>query len=151
MSNAAREGYRNGARAVAVGVLGAAVAISVVGCSGSSGTHGAIASSVTTVPAAAGHDRGVTDHSVHGIIGQISAENGSSWTVIASDGIPYSVTITPDTHFGTPQAPRTAQQFPVGSAVHVTGSVTGQVITAILVTASGSPPVASTASTPPAG
>ena len=151
MTNAACEGYRNSARTATVGVLGAAVAISVVDCSGGSSTHSATAPSATTAPAAPGHDHGSSDHSLHGIIGHISAENGSVWTVTVPDGTPYSVTITPDTHFGTPQAPRTAQQFPVGSAVHVTGSVSGHVITAILITASGSPHVASTPSIPPAG
>jgi hypothetical protein len=108
MNNAAREGYRDSARTAAVAVLGAAVAISVVGCSASSGAHSAAAPSVTTAPAAPGLYHGVTDHSPHGMIGQISAENGSNWTVTAPNGTPYSVTITPDAHFGTPQAPRTA-------------------------------------------
>lgn len=134
MNNAARKSYRDSASTTAATVLGAAVAISVAGCSGAAGTHSATAPSAA--PAVPGHQHGVTDRTPQGIIGQISTENGSTWTVTVPDGTPYSVSITPDTHFGTPQAPRTAQQFPVGTTVHVTGPVTGRAITAILITPS---------------
>jgi hypothetical protein len=129
----------------AVMVASAAVGISVAACSGGSGTPSA--SSSATASALPGDRHGVGGEQPHGIIGQISAENGSTWTVTARDGTRYSVIITPETHFGSPQAPSSVQQFPVGTAVRVTGTITDHTITALLISAPGSRHLGSTAPT----
>ena len=47
----------------------------------------------------------VADLGRHGLIGQITAENGSTWTINARSGTQYTVTITPQTQFGTRRMP----------------------------------------------
>lgn len=130
---------------MAIGVIGASVAIGVTACSGGSNnpstTPTTAAPPKATVPARAGHP--------HGIIGQITAENRSTWALNASNGTSYTVTITPQTQFGTRRTPGTAQQFPVGSTMRVTGTVNGNTITASRITAPRPRHPASTAPTSP--
>jgi hypothetical protein len=78
----------------------------------------------------------------------ITAENGSTWTVNASNGAACTVTITSQTQFGTRRAPGTAQEFPVGSTVHVSGITNGNTVAASRITATR--PTNSTRSPPPA-
>jgi hypothetical protein len=132
------------ATAVSV-IVGVAVGIGVAACSGGSGTPSATSSA--TASALPGDRHGVGGEQPHGIIGQISAENGSSWMVTAQDGTRYNVLITPETHFGSPQAPASVQQFPVGSTVRVTGTITDHTINALLISAPGSRRSGSTAPT----
>ena len=117
---------------VAVGVVGASVAIGVAACSGGSSnpstTPATTAPLTSTAPPAAAAP-GRAGH-CHGLVGTIAAENGSTWTVNARNGIAYTVTITPQTQFGTRPTPSTAQQFPVGSTVHISGAINGNTITA---------------------
>jgi len=61
------------------------------------------------------------------------------------------VTITPQTQFGTRRTPGIAQQFPVGSTVHVSGTVNGDTITATRITAPGAHHPANPSSTPSTG
>ncbi len=70
-----------------------------------------------------------------GVRGQITAENGASWTVTTLRGRAYTVTISPGTAFGTKVAPATAAQFPVGARVRVAGTVEGTSVSATRVTA----------------
>lgn len=152
MAGAGRGACRGWATTAAVVVLSAVVEIGVAACSGGSGTPSATSSATTS--ALPGDRHGAGGEQPQGIIGQISAENGSSWTVTAQDGTRYTVIITPKTHFGSPQAPASVQQFPVGSAVRVTGTITDHTITALLITAPGSrhrDSTAPTASTAPSG
>jgi Domain of unknown function (DUF5666) len=124
-------------RMVAIGVIGASVATGLAACSGGPGnpssTPATTAPSTTTAPpsaaapARAGHGRGV--------IGTITAENGSTWTVNARNGTAYTVTLTPQTQFGPRNTPGTAQQFPVGSTVRISGATNGNTITANRITA----------------
>ena len=130
---------------VAVGVVGASVAIGVAACSGGSSNPSATPTS-TAPPAAAAPGR--AGHG-HGLVGTIAAENGSTWTVNARNGTAYTVTITPQTQFGTRRTPSTAQQFPVGSAVHVSGAVNGNTITANRITAARPESSTTTAPTSP--
>lgn len=145
MASAGRGACRGWATTAAVVVLGAAAGTSLAACSGGLGTPSAPSSAATS---ASPDDRhGAGGEQPRGIIGQISAKDGSSWTVTTQDGTRYSVIITPDTDFGSPQAPASAQQFPVGSAVRVTGTITDHTITALLITAPGSQHRGSTAPT----
>lgn len=145
IASAGRGPCRGWVITAAVVVLGTAVASSVAACSGGSGAPSATSSATAS---ASPRDRnGVGDEEPRGIIGQISAENGSSWTVTAQDGTRYSVIITPETDFGSPQAPASVQQFPVGSAVRVTGTITDHTITALLISAPGLRHVGSTVPT----
>ncbi|MGH3784298.1 MAG: DUF5666 domain-containing protein [Pseudonocardiaceae bacterium] len=79
----------------------------------------------------------------------MTTENGSTWTVNARNGTQYTVTITPQTQFGTRRAPGTAQQFPVGNTVHVSGTANGNAITASRITATRTRHPASTPPTSP--
>ena len=116
---------------VAIGVVSASVALGVAACSGQSSnpsvTPTTTAPPAATAPGRAGH--------AHGLIGQIITENGSTWTVNARNGARYTVTITPQTQFGTRRTPGTAQQFPVGSTVHISGAANGNAIAASRITA----------------
>jgi Domain of unknown function (DUF5666) len=145
MSSVAGWDHRRIGTQVAIGVVGASVAMGVAACSGGSSnpsvTQSTTAPPTATAPVKAGH--------AHGLIGQITAENGSTWTVNARNGTQYTVTITPQTQFGTKRAPGTAQQFPVGSTVHVSGTANGNTITASRITATGMRHPASTAPTSP--
>lgn len=152
VAGAGRGACRGWVTTATVVVLGAAVGSSLTACSGGSGIPSA--SSSVTASALPGDRHQVGGEQPHGLIGQISAENGSTWTVTAQDGTRYSVIITPETHFGSPQAPASVQQFPVGSAVRVTGTVTDHTITALLISAPRSRHFGSTApatSTAPTG
>lgn len=147
MNSVSHLGYRRrGARAV-VGALGATVAIGLVACSSGSGsqsgTPSGAASPTTSAPAKSDHPDEIT--------GQISAENGSSWTVTTKDGTQYRVDITPQTQFGTQRAPGTPQQFPVGSTAHVSGPVNDHTITATRITVPRPHHSMSASPTPPAG
>lgn len=137
--------HRRIATKVAIGVVGAFVAMGVAACSGGSNnpsvTPSTTALPTATEPAKVGH--------AHELIGQITAENGSTWTVNARNGTQYTVTITPQTQSGTKRTPGTAQQFPVGSTVHVRGTANGNTITASRITATGMRHPASTAPTSP--
>lgn len=143
-SGAARDHRRTGTT-VAIGVLGASIAMAVAACSGGSTTPSATptttAPPAAAAPAKAGH--------AHGLIGQITAENGSTWTINARNGTQHTVTITPQTQFGTKRTPGTAQQFPVGSTVHVSGTANGNAVTASRITATRPRHPASTTPTSP--
>jgi hypothetical protein len=128
---------------LAIGVIGASVAIGVTACSGAS-TNSATTSTTTAPPTAAAPAR--VGHAP-GVVGRITAENGSTWTVAATNGTPYTVTITPQTQFGRKRTPATAQQFPVGSTVWVSGTANGNTITATRIAATRNRHPASTAPT----
>ena len=64
------------------------------------------------------------------IVGRITAENGTAWTVQTKDGQSHQVTVTPGTKFGTTKHPASQTQFPVGTHVRVNGPMTGDTITA---------------------
>lgn len=131
MTSVAGWDHRRRGTKVAIGLIGASVAMGVAACSGGSsnpsGTSTTTAPPAASAPGKAGHARG--------IIGQITTENGSTWAVSARNGTPYTVTITPQTQFGTRRTPGTVQQFPVGSTVHVSGTANGNTITASRITA----------------
>ncbi|MBA3905319.1 MAG: hypothetical protein H0X35_01340 [Pseudonocardiales bacterium] len=110
-----------------VGVL-AAAAVAVAGCSGQPTTG---APAPTTAPSAAGHKPAAADK---GVRGQITAETGSTWTVTNAKGKAFTVTVNPQTMFGTAAAPGAAAQFPVGTTVRVAGSRTGTTVTATRIT-----------------
>jgi uncharacterized protein DUF5666 len=133
-----------GAKAV-VGVVGAAVAIGLTGCSSGSNnpsaTPTATTSPTTTAPVKSGHP--------HEITGKVTAENGSTWMITADNGMQYTVDITPQTEFGTKQTPSTTAQFPVGSTVRVSGTANGNTITATRITAPGPHYPTSAPFTPP--
>jgi hypothetical protein len=113
-------GTRMGAAVLAL----AGVAAAVSACGGGPGATGVPGPSSAAKPPKR-----------DGISGQITAENGSTWTVATKDGKQYTVTITPQTQFGTKRQPATAQQFPNGATVRVAGAVNGMTVTAKRVTA----------------
>ena len=109
-----------------VALIVAGVGVSVAACGGGAAAAGPATSSTSTAPTSSApkrnHDNGVT--------GQITAENGNSWSITTKAGKQITVTLTSTTKFGTTQQPATEQQFPVGDTVHVTGTLTGTTVTA---------------------
>jgi hypothetical protein len=69
------------------------------------------------------------------IRGTITAEDGSTWTVTTGANRRFTVTVNPQTAFGTRKAPATAQEFPVGAQVRIAGTVSGSAVTATRVVA----------------
>jgi hypothetical protein len=123
-----REGRRWVGAKTSMGIVGAALAISLAACSGGAGNQSTpTGTAPPAAPSRSGH--------ANGIIGQVSAENSSTWTINAKNGTQYSVNITPQTQFGTRRTPSNAQQFPVGATVRVSGTVNGDTITATRITA----------------
>ncbi|MDQ2729232.1 MAG: DUF5666 domain-containing protein [Actinomycetota bacterium] len=90
----------------------------------------------TTAPAAgahgsaSAHGAGTTKTKHPGLRGTVTAVNGGAWTVKTAKGVSMTVTVTPQTVFGTKKAPSSASSFPVGSTVRVVGQRTGTTITA---------------------
>jgi Domain of unknown function (DUF5666) len=68
------------------------------------------------------------------VVGEITAINGSTWTVRTAGGPLFTVSLTPATHFGTLKHPATREQFSVGSHVSVHGTISGATITATQIT-----------------
>jgi len=99
----------------AFAVVGAAVA----GCS-----------SAAPPPAAAPTPAPSGTPAEQGVRGQITAETATTWTVTTAKGKAFTVTLGPQTVFGTKAAPGTAAQFPVGTTVRVTGPRNGATVTA---------------------
>jgi hypothetical protein len=69
-------------------------------------------------------------HHAKGVGGKITAENGSTWTVVNAKGKQFTVDITPQTKFGTKAVPATQQQFTVGEQIHAAGQVTNGTVAA---------------------
>lgn len=139
-----REGRRWVGAKASMGMVSAALAISLAACSGGAGNQSTpTGTAPPAAPSRSGHANGIT--------GQISAENSSTWTVNAKNGTQYSVNITPQTQFGTKRTPSSAQQFPVGTTVRVSGTVNGATITATRITAPRAHHPASPSPTPSTG
>ncbi|MDT7668487.1 MAG: hypothetical protein QOC74_1270 [Pseudonocardiales bacterium] len=100
-------------------LVGAGAVLLTAACSGGSTTP-----SSAPPPSAGAH------HRPAGIAGKITAESGTTWTVVNTQGTQFTVDITPQTSFGTRQAQATAQQFPVGTMIRAIGQVTGSTVTA---------------------
>lgn len=97
--------------------------------------------SSTTTPATA--PGSPSQPKVQGVRGQITAENGSTWTVMSRAGTSVTVVISATTQFGTKAQPGSASQFVPGSQIAVTGTRSGTTVTATRVfvpAAAPSPP-----------
>lgn len=125
-----------------VGVL-AVAAVAVAGCTGQPVTGAPVP---TTAPSGAAHKPAAAGK---GVRGQITAETGSTWTVTNSKGRAFTVTVSPQTMFGTAAAPAAAAQFPVGTTVRVVGSRTGTAVTATRIDLAKSPGATPSAAPPP--
>lgn len=69
----------------------------------------------------AGIAPGAADATRAAVRGQLTAIDGSTWTVLTAAGKSLDVRITSGTRFGTAKAPATAADFAVGSVVAVVG------------------------------
>jgi hypothetical protein len=127
--------HREADRSRLVGAIGvgAALVLAVSACSSTPGgapaapPSAAPQSAAAPVPVAV-HPR-PRPHMPH-IIGEITAEHGTTWTVRTKDGQNHKITVTPQTKFGTTKHPATQGQFPVGSTVRVNGPQAGDTISA---------------------
>lgn len=66
----------------------------------------------------------------HGTVGSITAMDGSSWTVQTRADTTLTVTITPNTTFGTKAHPQKETDFTVGDRIAVAGTRDGDTIDA---------------------
>jgi hypothetical protein len=125
----------------------AAVALGVAGCGSSTGSD-----AVPTYPPvpSTGAPAPAQRSGTGGVRGQITEENGSTWTVTTATGRAITVTLNGQTAFGTKAAPGTAAQFPVGAQVRVTGTRTGTAITATRIATPRTPPPTGAAAPTPA-
>jgi hypothetical protein len=104
-------------------LLATAIGLAATGCSSSSNAPSG--PSAPAPPAATAHKQ-----SPPHVIGQITAVNGSSWTVRGKDGKTYTVSLTDATKFGSKKHPAAKDQFKVGSPVRVSGTITGTTVQA---------------------
>jgi hypothetical protein len=110
-------------------VLGAGIGIgNGISHLGPSSPSSAATASTTSTTALGTETHHAAAH--HGVRGQITAENGNTWTVLTKLGKSVSVDITPTTQFGALASPATESSFPVGSEVAATGNRSGTVVTA---------------------
>ncbi|MDT7682002.1 MAG: hypothetical protein QOG57_2312 [Pseudonocardiales bacterium] len=119
MPNLPAPRYRRPITAALAALVGTGAVLLTAACSG-----GSTAPSSAAPPSAGAH------HRPAGIAGKITAESGTTWTVVNAQGTQFTVDITPQTTFGTRQAQATAQQFPVGTMVRAMGQVSGSTVTA---------------------
>jgi hypothetical protein len=130
--------------ACAVAVVSLAVAIAALADSGGS-TQAAGAATSNPTSAAPATRSAIGRRATRATI---ESESGSTWTVQTATGQMVTVTITPQTQFGTAKAPATESDFPVGSNVVITGTVDSGVGTANRVAAQKAPTAVSSSSTP---
>jgi hypothetical protein len=126
-------------------LVGAGAVLLTAACSGGSTTPSSAAP-----PSAGAH------HRPAGVGGKITAESGTTWTVVNGQGAQFTVDITPQTTFGTQQTPATAQQFPVGTMIRAVGQVNGSTVTATHIVNArmrqhGQPPASGSAPAPASG
>jgi hypothetical protein len=68
------------------------------------------------------------------VTGQITAVDGSTWAVRATDDQTYTVTLNDRTQFGTTKDPASRGQFVIGSPVRISGAVHGTTVAATRIT-----------------
>jgi hypothetical protein len=113
-------------RAFTLAMAAAGLTAVLAGCGG-----GASASSPAAGPSPS---KSPGNRGDKGVTGQISAEAGTTWTLKTKDGKQVTVSLTPQTQYGTKQEPANQQQFTVGSTVRVNGTVDGDKVTAERIT-----------------
>ena len=113
------------------------------------GTAVAGCSSAAPPPAAAPTPAPFGTPVEQGVRGQITAETATTWTVTTAKGKAFTVTLGPQTVFGTEGAPATAAQFPVGTTVRVIGPRNGATVTATRVALGKAKPAPTAAPTTP--
>lgn len=140
--------------AVAVIALGAGIGvgfgISAIGGSSSSAadsTPTTATTVATTTPTRA--PGGQFQPKVQGVRGQITAENGSTWTVMSRAGQLVTVVITATTQFGTKAQPGSASQFVPGTQIAAIGTRNGTTVTATRVVVPAPAPTTSSSTTAP--
>lgn len=119
---------RGASRVVIVTLTTTAIAATLPGCSGT----GTVAP--TSPPPASPPPAATPVHHARGVTGQLTAINDSTWTVHTTHGQDVTVTLTPQTQFGTKKTPAIAQQFTAGNTVRVIGKRDNNTITATRVT-----------------
>ncbi|MBY8858182.1 hypothetical protein K7711_17000 [Nocardia sp. CA2R105] len=82
----------------------------------------------------------------HGVMGTIASENADTWTLTKKDGTTETVTITPQTMFGSKKDPAQKSQFTVGENIVVRGKESGTTITATAIMQAKARPAATTPS-----
>jgi ABC-type Fe3+-hydroxamate transport system substrate-binding protein len=145
-TGAPKQSSRRRTITLTVGATGLAVAAvaGVSACGSSNSTSSAPASSSAAAPSSSAKPGG---HHGNAVFGTIASESPNSWTITKKDGSTVTVTITPQTVFGTKKNPEQATQFTVGELVAVRGQVSGTTITATEI----SQPKMRPGMTPPAG
>lgn len=140
-NSSAATSHRGTMRLCAIPLTVVALISGIAGCSGADSNS---TSPPASTPPSAAHQAG---HG--GMTGEISGISGSTWTVRSARGKDVTVTITPQTQFGTKKAPATVDKFTVGQTVRIAGQRNNDTITAVRITEAKARPAAST-SPPPA-
>ncbi|MEO7023957.1 MAG: hypothetical protein ABI130_06970 [Leifsonia sp.] len=124
--------------AVALSIVGAALAVVLV----SAGTAWGVSAAVTNtqsapVPAATAMAHSGKSGASHkpkaaaqGVRGTITAMNGENWTLTSQAGTAVTVTLDSSTQFGSAKAPATASSFAVGDKIGALGPRTGDTVAA---------------------
>jgi hypothetical protein len=130
---------------VAVIALGGGVGVGF-GISDSGGSASTVADPTPTAPTtpATTAPKSQSQPKAQGVRGQITAENGSTWTVMSRAGKSVTVDISSSTQFGTKAQPASASQFVPGSQIAAIGTRAGTTVTATRVFV----PVAANPTTP---
>lgn len=140
-SRAPQEGWVRSHRtafavAAAVVLVGAAGGTSYAVASSSSPSSAAPAATSSAAAPTTTGKHGSKDQAGHPVKGVISAENGSTWTITTTYGRAVTVSITPETSFGS----SSAAAFPQGSTAVVKGTRSGETVTATSVATAPSAP-----------
>ncbi|HEX3460309.1 MAG TPA: hypothetical protein VHT49_05360 [Acidimicrobiales bacterium] len=140
--------------AVAVIALGAGIGVGF-GISDLAGSASPVADPTPTTPTTAplATPKGTGQGNQQGVRGQITAENGSTWTVLSRSGKTVTIEVTASTQFGTKARPSSASQFVTGSQVAAIGTRSGTTVTAtrvVVPAAAGTTGGTSPPTTPPA-
>lgn len=127
-----------------------AITLTAVGLiSGIAGCSGTDSNSTSPPPLASPSAPHQAAHG--GMTGQISAINGSTWTLHSAHGKDVTVNLTPQTQFGTKKAPAAADQFTVGETVRIAGQRNNGTMTATRVTQAKAAPASSASPAPSNG
>lgn len=139
--------------AVAVVALGTGIGvgfgISDLGGSSPSAADSTSTPSTTVATTPTRAPGGSSQPKVQGVRGQITAENGSTWTVLSRAGQSVTVVISAATQFGTKAQPGSASQFVPGSQIAAIGTRTGTTVTATRVSVPVAAPTTSSSTTAP--
>lgn len=132
-------------RVAATVLVAGAATLLVAGCQSSSGASPSASPSAHQSGA-----NGKQKKKAKGVAGRITAESGSTWTVVTKQGKSMTVTIGSGTAYGTKKKPAKATDFKVGDSVRIEGDRHSGSVTAKRIVKAAHPiPTGSSSPAPP--